>query len=97
MATNLKIDSDLLEEAKRIGPFRTKKAAVNQALKEFIEHRKQLDILEWEGKVDFSRITTTKRCANSYEGGRGYFGVVTVSEAQRTERIPIGRHTSSID
>ncbi|MEX2581039.1 MAG: type II toxin-antitoxin system VapB family antitoxin [Verrucomicrobiales bacterium] len=53
MATNLKIDSGLLEEAKRIGRFRTKKEAVNQALTEFIQHRRQQDILEWEGKVDF--------------------------------------------
>lgn len=53
MATNLKIDPVLLEEAKRVGRFRTKKEAVNQALTEFIQHRRQLDILDWEGKVDF--------------------------------------------
>ena len=53
MATNLKIDPLLLDEAKRIGRFRTKKDAVNQALTEFIQHRRQLDILDWEGKIDF--------------------------------------------
>lgn len=53
MATNLKIDPALLNEAKRIGRFRTKKEAVNQALTEFVQHRRQLDILAWEGKVDF--------------------------------------------
>lgn len=53
MATNLKIDPLLLDEAKRIGCFRTKKDAVNQALTEFIQHRRQLDILDWEGKIDF--------------------------------------------
>jgi Arc/MetJ family transcription regulator len=53
MATNLKIDSDLLDEAKAIGGFRTKKEAVNQALTEFVQHRKQVKILEWEGKVEF--------------------------------------------
>ena len=53
MATNLKIDPDLLDEAKAIGRFRTKKEAVNQALTEFVQHRKQLKILDWEGKVEF--------------------------------------------
>ena len=45
MATNLKIDDKLLEEALRLGQFRTKKEAVNQALTEFVQHRKQLEIL----------------------------------------------------
>jgi len=53
MATNLKIDSALLEEAKRVGHFKTKKDTVNQALTEFIQHRRQLDIPGWNGKVDF--------------------------------------------
>ena len=53
MATNLKIDPELLDEAKAIGRFRTKKEAVNQALTEFIQHHKQLKILDWEGKVEF--------------------------------------------
>jgi Arc/MetJ family transcription regulator len=53
MPTNLKIDPTLLDEAKRIGRFRTKKDAVNQALTEFIQHRRQLDILDFEGKIDF--------------------------------------------
>ena len=53
MATNLKINPKLLDEAKRVGGFRTKKDAVNQALTEFIQHRRQLDILDLEGKIDF--------------------------------------------
>ena len=53
MATNLKINPELLEEAKRVGRFKTKKDAVNQALQEFIQHRKPVSILDWEGKVDF--------------------------------------------
>ena len=53
MTTNLKIDPKLLDEAKRIGRFRTKKEAVNQALTEFIQHRSQLDVLNLEGTIDF--------------------------------------------
>jgi len=54
MATNLKIDTRLLDDAKQIGKFRTKKDTVNRALEEFIQRRKQLEILDWEGKVEFS-------------------------------------------
>ncbi|MDJ0574828.1 MAG: type II toxin-antitoxin system VapB family antitoxin [Xenococcaceae cyanobacterium MO_234.B1] len=50
MATNLSIDPELLEEALRIGGFSTKKDTVNQALKEFVERRKQQEIMELFGK-----------------------------------------------
>lgn len=53
MATNLKIDLNLLAEAKELGGFRTKKETVNEALAEFIRHRKQMRILDWAGKVEF--------------------------------------------
>jgi hypothetical protein len=53
MGTNLKINPELLEEAKRVGHFKTKKDAVNQALEEFIQRRKQVSMLDWEGKIDF--------------------------------------------
>ena len=49
MATNLSIDSELLEEALKIGGFRTKKDTVNQALKEFVQKRKQQEITELLG------------------------------------------------
>ena len=53
MATNLKIDEQLLSDALEIGNFKTKKEAVNKALADFVQRQKQLKILEWEGKVDF--------------------------------------------
>ena len=53
MATNLKIDDQLLAEALTLGGFKTKKEAVNQALAEFVQRLKRLQMLEWEGKVDF--------------------------------------------
>ena len=49
MATNLSIDSELLEEALKIGDFSTKKDTVNQALKEFVQKRKQQEIIELFG------------------------------------------------
>ena len=53
MATNLKIDDQLLDEARKLGGFPTKRATVNTALAEFIQHRKQLKLLQLEGSVDF--------------------------------------------
>lgn len=53
MPTNLAIDDDLLREAQRIGGHRTKKAAVTAALEEYIRRRKQLQILELFGQIDY--------------------------------------------
>lgn len=49
MATNLSIDPELLEEALEIGGFKTKKDTVNQALKEFVQRKKQQEIIELFG------------------------------------------------
>lgn len=53
MATNLAIDDELLDTAKEIGRHKTKRAAVNEALREYIQRRKQLEIIELFGKVEF--------------------------------------------
>jgi len=52
MATNLAIDDALLEEARRIGGQKTKRATVTEALSEYIQRRKQQQIIELFGKVD---------------------------------------------
>lgn len=50
MATNLAFDSQLLQEVVVIGGFKSKKEAINQALKEFIQRRKQREIIDLFGK-----------------------------------------------
>jgi Bacterial antitoxin of type II TA system, VapB len=52
MATNLAIDDRLLEEARRIGGQKTKRATVTEALSEYIQRRKQQQIIELFGKLD---------------------------------------------
>ena len=52
MATNLAIDMDLLEKALKVGGLRTKKETVNQALREFVNRRKQLEIVDLFGTLD---------------------------------------------
>jgi len=61
MATNLAIDDRLLDEALRVGGQRTKKDTVNQALEEYVRHRKQARILELFGKIDFEPRYDYKR------------------------------------
>jgi len=53
MATNLAIDDKLIDEARKLGGQRTKKAVVTEALTEYIQRHKQVEILEVFGKVDF--------------------------------------------
>ena len=52
MATNLAIDDKLIREAQKAGGLKTKKAAVTEALKEYIARRKQMKILKLFGKVN---------------------------------------------
>ena len=52
MPTNLAIDDHLLQEALEISGLKTKKDTVNLALKEFVNKRKQMEIVELFGTMD---------------------------------------------
>lgn len=53
MATNLQIDERLMEEALELGGHRTKRAAVEEALQEYVMRRKQLKIVDLFGTIDY--------------------------------------------
>ncbi|MBR9980145.1 MAG: type II toxin-antitoxin system VapB family antitoxin [Desulfatitalea sp.] len=53
MATNLAIDERLIEEAKRVGGHKTKKAVVTEALKEYIQVRQQKKVIDLFGTIDY--------------------------------------------
>jgi hypothetical protein len=53
MATNLAIDDSLIESARTLGGQKTKKAAVTQALQEYIQKRQQLKLTELFGTIDY--------------------------------------------
>ena len=53
MPTNLAIDDRLIDEARRVGKHKTKKEAVTAALDEYVRRRKQLEILELAGTIDY--------------------------------------------
>ena len=52
MATNLAIDQKLLCEAQKVGGLPTKKATVNEALREFVQRRRQAEVLKLFGTID---------------------------------------------
>jgi sulfite reductase alpha subunit-like flavoprotein len=46
-------DKDLLEQAKQLGGHKTKQETINEALKEYIRWRKQIDTIQHFGTIDF--------------------------------------------
>jgi Arc/MetJ family transcription regulator len=64
MPTNLALDDKLIEEARAIGKHKTKKAAVTEALKEYIQKRKQMEItrvfekIEYDNSYDYKQQRT---------------------------------------
>jgi hypothetical protein len=52
MASNLAINEELLIKALELSGLKTKKDTVNLALKEFVNHRKQLEIINIFGTMD---------------------------------------------
>ena len=61
MATNLAIDETLLEEALKVGGFKTKKETVNVALKELIQRRKQEDVVRMFSSVKYDKNYNYKK------------------------------------
>jgi len=53
MATTLVIDDKLIEEARIIGKHKSPTEVVIEALREYIQYRKQLQILTLFGTIDY--------------------------------------------
>ena len=61
MATNLHIDENLMREALELGGQRTKRAVVEEALREYVQRRKQVRILELFGTIEYDDDYDYKR------------------------------------
>ncbi len=61
MATNLALDDKLITQAQKIGHYKTKKEAVTAALKEYIALKKQLEVVDLFGTVDFDKSFNYKK------------------------------------
>ncbi len=54
MRTNIVSDDALLTEAFRYSSAKTKKELIHTALKEFVERKRRLNLLDLEGKIEFA-------------------------------------------
>ena len=61
MATNLALDDELITLAQKIGRHKTKKEAVTAALKEYITLKKQFEIVDVFGTIDFDKNFNYKK------------------------------------
>ncbi len=64
MATNLALDDKLIMQAQKAGHHKTKREAVTAALREYIAHKKQLNIFKAFGSVDFGKDYDYKKARN---------------------------------
>ena len=65
MATNLAIDDELIVRALKISGLKTKKETVTKALIEFIQRRKQEEIIKIFGTVDYGDYDYKKHRSKS--------------------------------
>ena len=61
MPTNLAIDDRLIAEAQKLGRHRTKKETVTAALDEYVQRRKQQQILSLFGTIEYKANYDYKR------------------------------------
>jgi Arc/MetJ family transcription regulator len=54
MRTNIILDDKLVQEAFKYSRANTKKELIHLALKEFVEKRRRLNLLDLEGKIEFA-------------------------------------------
>jgi len=54
MRTNIELDDELIEEARRLTGLQTKKAVVEEALRVLIASRRRRSLLDLEGKIRFA-------------------------------------------
>jgi metal-responsive CopG/Arc/MetJ family transcriptional regulator len=50
---NLQIDESLLQEALALGKYQSNSAVIEAALQEYIQRRKQLQVMELFGTIDY--------------------------------------------
>lgn len=56
MATNLDVDIAAIEELMRLGPFKSKREAVDVAVAEAIAYRRQLVAVDFLATIDFAPL-----------------------------------------
>ena len=55
MATNLALDDELINEAKRLGAHKTKRETVTVALREYVQRHRQARLLDLFGTIPYDQ------------------------------------------
>jgi hypothetical protein len=53
MPAKVKLNDKMVEQAVKLGNFKTKQHALNAALEEFVQRQRRLHILKLAGKIEF--------------------------------------------
>ena len=53
MRTNIVLDDELVNEALKHSHARTKRELIQEALKEYVENRRRMDLRQLRGKISF--------------------------------------------
>lgn len=65
MRTNIVLDDELVREAQALSQIKTKRELIDTALREFVAHRKRLDLRDLKGsyslREDYDHKQTRKR------------------------------------
>ena len=69
MPTNLALDDKLIRQIQKLGKFKSKREAVNSAMREYARRHNQASILELAGKIDYyadydyKKLRAPRKCA----------------------------------
>jgi len=61
MRTNINLDDQLVEDAFKLSRARTKRELIHEALEEFVQSRRRLDLLDLKGRIKFAKGYDYKR------------------------------------
>ena len=61
MRTNIVLDDSLVDEAFKYSAVKTKKELIHIALKEFVERKRRMNLMDLEGMVEFEKGYDHKR------------------------------------
>lgn len=94
MRTNIDIDDNLLRQAMRASGTSTKKAAVEAALRQVVELKKQERILRWFGKLKWEGDLAAMR-ESRFLNRKGYFDQEVAGASRPKGEARSSRQTSS--
>jgi Arc/MetJ family transcription regulator len=55
MRTNINLDDELVKEAFKLSRSKTKKELIHEALEEFVQSRRRLNLLDLEGRIELAK------------------------------------------